>query len=141
MWHCGAVQRGCFPPLWLLKRWLDELGQTEDGPERLFQLQPDACISAETLRCLVNELEHTAPRVVAGRNDQATGARETSINFATLPMVDFFALHRAARFLECDHLELHLALHLASRLCGKTPQQIRKVFSIAGDLSERPAAA
>jgi len=120
-----------------LKRWLDELGQAEDGPERLFQLQPGSCISAEALGFLVNELEHTATRVVAGRNDQATGARETSINFATLPTADFFALHRAARFLECDHLELQLALHLASRLRGKTPQQIRDEFSIAADLNEQ----
>ena len=139
---CGTVVRcseGASRLSGFVKRWLDEPGEalTDDGPERLFQLQPDACISAETLRCLVNELEHTATRVVAGRNDQATGARETSMHFATLPMVDFFALHRAARFLECEHLELHLALHLASRLCGKTPQQIRKVFSIAGDLSDQ----
>ena len=130
--HVVAVQRGCF-----LKRWLDELGQAEDGPERLFQLQPGSCISAETMLYLVNELEHTATRVVAGRNDQATGARETSINFATLPTADFFALHRAARFLECDHLELHLALHLANQLSGKTPQQIREEFSIAADLDEQ----
>ena len=137
---CGTVVRcseGASRLSGFLKRWLDELGQTEDGPERLFQLQPGSCISAETLLYLVNELEHTATRVVAGRNDQATGARETSINFATLPTADFFALYRAARFLECDHLELQLALHLASRLRGKTPQQIRKRFSIAADLSDQ----
>ena len=119
-----------------IKRRLDELGeaQTEDGPERLFQLQPGSCISAETLRCLVAELEHTAIRIKAGGN-QPAGARETSIDFKTLAPAAFFALHRAARFLECDHLELQLALHLANRLRGKTPQQIRKSFSIAADLT------
>ena len=122
-----------------IKRWLDELGeaQTEDGPERLFQLQPGSCISAETLSYLVNELEHTATRLKVGGSNQAVGARETSIDFTTLAVADFFALHRAARFLECDLLELQLALHLASRLRGKTPQQIREEFSIAADLDEQ----
>ena len=137
---CGTVVRcseGASRLSGFLKRWLDELGeaQAEAGPERLFQLQPGSDISAETLRCLVAELEHTAIRVKAGGGNQPAGAPETSIDFTTLAPAAFFALHRAARFLECDHLELQLALHLANRLRGKTPQQIRKGFSIAADLT------
>ena len=136
-----------------ITRGLDMLGeaQTENGPDkdesqtddpkRLFQLQPGSCISAETLRLLVNELEHTATRLKAGGSvhhlEAGGSARETSIDFTTLAVADFFALHRAARFLECDLLELHLALHLANRLRGKTPQQIRDEFSIAADLDEQ----
>ena len=125
-----------------IKRWLDELGeaQTEDGPERLFQLQPGSCISAETLSYLVAELEHTATRLKAGGSvhlETGGSARETSMDFTTLAVTDFFALHRAARFLECNHLELQLALHLANRLRGQTPQQIRDEFSIAADLDEQ----
>ena len=52
-------------------------------------------------------------------------------------MADFFALHRAARFFDVAHLELQLVLHLASRLRGKTAQQIRDEFSIAADLDEQ----
>ena len=137
---CGTVARCSEDASKLsgfIKRRLDELGeaQTEDGPECLFQLQPGSCISAETLRCLVAELEHTAIRIKAGGGNQPAGARETSIDFKTLAPAAFFALHRAARFLECDNLELQLALHLANRLRGKTPQQIRKSFSIAADLT------
>ena len=139
---CGTVVRcseGASRLSGFVKRWLDELGeaQTEDGPDRLFQLQPGSCISALTLRCLIAELEHTATHVKTGGCDQATGARETSVDFETLAAADFFALYRAARFLECDHLELRLALHLASRLRGKTPRQIRYEFSIAADLSDQ----
>ena len=139
---CGTVVRcseGASRLSGFVKRWLDELGeaQTEDGPDRLFQLQPGSCISAETLRCLIAELEHTATHVKTGGCNQAAGALETSVDFETLAAADFFALYRAARFLECDHLELRLALHLASRLRGKTPRQIRYEFSIAADLSDQ----
>ena len=137
---CGTVVRcseGASRLSGFVKRWLDELGEalTDDDPKRLFQLEPGSCISAETLRCLVTELEHTAIRIEAGGGNQHAGAPETSIDFKTLAPAAFFALHRAARFLECDHLELQLALHLATRLRGKTPQQIRDEFSIAADLT------
>ena len=130
---CGTLLRcseGASRLSGFLKRWLDELGEaeTEAGADRLFQLQPGSCISAETLGLLVNELEHTATRLKTGGSvhlEAGGSAGETRIDFATLAVADFFALHRAARFLECDHLELHLANHLASRLRGKTPQQIR----------------
>ena len=137
---CGTVVRcseGASRLSGFVKRWLDELGEalTDDDPKRLFQLEPGSCISAETLRCLVTELEHTAIRIEAGGGNQPAGAPEASIDFKTLAPAAFFALHRAARFLECDHLELQLALHLATRLRGKTPQQIRDEFSIAADLT------
>ena len=137
---CGTVVRcseGASRLSGFVKRWLDELGEakTDDDPKRLFKLQPGSCISAETLRCLVTELDHTAIRIEAGGGNQHAGAPETSIDFKTLAPAAFFALHRAARFLECDHLELQLALHLATRLRGKTPQQIRDEFSIAADLT------
>ena len=139
---CGTVVRcseGASRLSGFVKRWLDELGEalTNDDPERLFQLQPGSCISAETLSYLVAELEHTATRLKAGGGNQPAGAPETSSDFTTLAAAAFFALHRAARFLECDHLELQLALHLANRLRGKTPQQIRDEFSIAADLGEQ----
>ena len=130
-----------------LKGGLDKLNgvSSEDGPEkgemqaedpeRLFRLPPGPCISAETLRCLVDELEHTAIRRKAGDGvdhlEAAAGARETRIDLKTLAVADFFALHRAARFFDVAHLELQLVLHLASRLRGKTAQQIRDEFSIA----------
>ena len=131
-----------------LKGGLDKLNgvSSEDGPEkgemqaedpeRLFRLPPGPCISAETLRCLVDELEHTAIRRKVGDGD-AAGARETRIDLKTLAVADFFALHRAARFFDAAHLELQLVLHLASRLRGKTAQQIRDEFSIAADLDEQ----
>ena len=54
---CGTLLRcseGASRLPGFLKWWLDELGEaeTEAGADRLFQLQPVSCISAETLGLL-----------------------------------------------------------------------------------------